>query len=127
MSNTTQAVGVKAAVLNKAVAMLSALKVEFIIKTEDGEYIKMGNLEVQEPKTRAPKRKSEVPYGTYKNYIESFGFNAMQVGDVLVIPKGTFDAETVRGSLSSRACKLWGNGSTTTAIVGDTIEILRVN
>ena len=127
MSNTIQAVGVKAAVLNKAVAMLSALKVDFVIKTEDGEYIKMGNLEIQEPKTRATKRKSGVPYGTYKNYIESFGFTAMQVGDVLVVPKGTFDAETVRGSLSSRACKLWGNGSTTTAIVGDTIEILRVN
>jgi len=127
MSNTIQTVGVKAAVLNKAVAMLSALKVDFIIKTEDGEYIKMGNLEIQEPKTRAAKRRSEVPYGTYKNYIESFGFTAMQVGDVLVVPKGTFDVEIVRGSLSSRACKLWGNGSVTTAIVGDKVEILRVN
>lgn len=126
MSNTP-AVGVKAAVLNKAVAMLSALKVEFIIKTEDGEYIKMGNLEIQEPKTRATKRKSDFPHGTYKNYIESFGLSTMQVGDVIVIPKGNFDAETIRGSLSSRACKLWGNGSSVTSIVGDVIEILRVS
>ena len=127
MNNTIQAVGVKAAVLNKAVAMLSALKVDFVIKTEDGEYIKMGNLEVQEPKTRATKRKSEVPYGTYKNHIESFGFAAMQVGDVLVVPKGEYDAEAVRGSLSSRGCKLWGNGSTITSIVGDKVEVLRVS
>jgi|TARA_R110000868_G_scaffold331298_4_gene592274 hypothetical protein len=124
MSNT-QATGVKATVLNKAVAMLSAIKAEFVIKTEDGEYIKMGNLEVQEPKTR--KRRSEFPHGTYKNYVESFGFSAMQVGDVIVVPKGVFDAETVRGSLSSRACKMWGNGSAVTSIVGDVIEILRVS
>jgi hypothetical protein len=126
MSNI-QATGVKTAVLNRAVAMLSALKVDFVIKTEDGEYIKMGNLEVQEPKTRAAKRKSEVPHGTYKNYIESFGFSKLQIGDVLVVPKGAYDIEAIRGSLSSRACSLWGNGSAITSIVGDTAEILRVS
>lgn len=124
MSNT-QATGVKATVLNKAVAMLSAIKAEFVIKTEEGEYIKMGNLEVQEPKTR--KRKSLFPFGTYANYVESFGFSAMQVGDVIVVPKGEFDVEAVRGSLSSRACKLWGNGSAVTSIVGDAVEVLRVS
>lgn len=129
MSNqTNQAVGVKETVLNRAISMLTALKTEFVIKTSDGEYIKLGGLEIQEPKsTKRTRRNPDVPHGTYTKYLAAYGLEQMQIGDVLVIPDGGYGVETIRGSLSSRACKLWGNGSATTAIVGDSIEVMRIS
>ena len=117
--------GVKAATLKKAIALLSALQTEFIIKTEEGDLYTLGDLVLADDSKRT--RTCKDPRGMHKDFLIAAGLDAMQVGQVLVIPKGEFDVSAVQRRASSRACALWGNGSTTTAVVGDSVEVLRIS
>jgi len=117
--------GVKAATLKKAIALLSALQTEFIIKTEDGDLYSLGNL-VLADETKKTRIRS-VPRGTHKDFLIAAGLDTMKLGDVITIDKGIYEVEAVQRRASSRACALWGSGSATTAVVGDAVEVLRVN
>jgi hypothetical protein len=117
--------GVKVATLKKAIALLSALQTEFIIKTEEGDLYTLGNLILADDSKRT--RVCTEPRGMHKDFLIAAGLDAMQIGEVLVIPKGEFQVDAVQRRASSRACALWGNGSATTAVVGDNVEILRIN
>ena len=116
--------GVKAATLKKAIALLSALQTEFIIKTEEGDLYTFGNLVLADESKKT--RVCRDPHGMHKDFLIAAGLDAMQVGEVLVIPKGEFDVAAVQRRVSSRACSIWGNGSATTAVVGDNVEVLRI-
>lgn len=116
--------GVKAATLKKAIALLSALQTQFIIKTEEGDLYTLGDLVLADDTKRT--RVCKDPHGMHKDFLIAAGLDAMQVGEVLVIPKGEFEVQAVQRRASSRACSLWGNGSATTAVVGDNVEVLRI-
>ena len=117
--------GVKAATLKKAIALLSALQTQFIIKTEEGDLYTLGDLVLADDTKRT--RVCKDPHGMHKDFLIAAGLDAMQVGEVLVIPKGEFEVQAVQRRASSRACSLWGNGSATTAVVGDNVEVLRIS
>ena len=117
--------GVKAATLKKAIALLSALQTQFIIKTEEGDLYTLGDLVLADDTKRT--RVCKDPHGMHKDFLIAAGLDTMQVGEVLVIPKGEFEVQAVQRRASSRACSLWGNGSATTAVVGDNVEVLRIN
>ena len=116
--------GVKAATLKKAIALLSALQTQFIIKTEEGDLYTLGDLVLADDTKRT--RVCKDPHGMHKDFLIAAGLDAMQVGEVLVIPKGEFEVAAVQRRASSRACSLWGKGATTTAVVGDNVEVLRI-
>ena len=117
--------GIKAATLKKAIAFLSALQTQFIIKTEEGDLYTLGDLVLADDTKRT--RVCKDPHGMHKDFLIAAGLDAMQVGEVLVIPKGEFEVQAVQRRASSRACSLWGNGSATTAVVGDNVEVLRIS
>jgi hypothetical protein len=117
--------GVKAATLTKAIALLSALQTEFIIKTQDGDLYTYGNLVLADETKK--KRARSAPYGTHKDFLIAAGLDTMKLGDVITIHKGEFDVMDVQRRVSSRACSLWGKGCATTAVVGETVEVLRIN
>jgi hypothetical protein len=117
--------GVKAATLKKAIALLSALQVEFIIKTEEGDLHSLGDLVLAD--TTKKRRALSAPRGTHKDFLIAAGLDTMQVSDVIVVHRGEFDRDSVQRRISSRACSLWGTGSVMTTCVGDTVEVLRIN
>ena len=116
--------GVKATTLKKAIALLSALQTQFIIKTEEGDFYTLGDLVLADEAKK--KRVCSVPRGTHKDFLIAAGFDSMQIGDVLTIPKAEYEIDNLQRRASARACSIWGNGSATTAVVGNNLEILRV-
>ena len=117
--------GVKAATLKKAIALLSALQTNFIIKTEEGDLYTLGDLVLADDSKRT--RVCKEARGVHKDFLIAAGLDAMEVGSVLVIHKGEFEVAAVQRRASSRACSLWGNGSVTTAVVDDNVEVLRIS
>lgn len=117
--------GVKAATLKKAIALLSALQAEFIIKTQEGDVYSLGDLVLAD--TTKKKRVLSAPKGTHKNFLIAAGLDAMKVGDVITVHKGEFDRDSVQRRISSRACSLWGTGAVMTTCVEDAVEVLRIN
>ena len=57
--------GVKAATLKKAIALLSALQTEFIIKTEEGDLYTFGDLVLADDSKRT--RTCRDPHGMHKD------------------------------------------------------------
>lgn len=105
--------------LEQAIKTLDALGLNYAVEGFNGEIL--GNLEVAKKKTKA----DYAPKGTYKNVILPH-IATMTVGDVAVIPAGAFDISTFQSRVAATANHLWGSGSYKTAVVGNTVEILRV-
>ena len=113
--------------VTRAETLLRAVKAKYIIQLADGSVISQGGLELATPKlTKRQRRDPSVPHGAYTALITASGFDQMQVGDVLSIETAGFDEESVRGVVSARASKLWGNKSSISSVKGSTIEVLRV-
>jgi hypothetical protein len=117
--------GVKAATLKKAIALLSVLQTEFIIKTQEGDLYTLGDLVLAD--TTKKKRALSAPRGTHKDFLIAAGLDAMQIGDVIMVHQKQFDRDSVQRRISSRACSLWGTGSVMTTCVKDGVEVLRIN
>lgn len=117
--------GVKAATLKKAIALLSALQAEFIIKTQEGDVYSLGDLILAD--TTKKKRVLSAPKGTHRDFLIAAGLDAMEIGDVITVHRGEFDRDSVQRRITSRACSLWGAGSATTTCVEDGVEVLRIN
>ena len=112
----------------RAVTMLRAVNAKYLIQLPDGDVVSHGGLELA-PQKGAIKRKRRdpsVPYGAYTALIRAAGFDAMGVGDIVNIDTTGFEAESVRGVISARASKRWGNQSCITSVRGALIEVLRV-
>jgi hypothetical protein len=106
----------------QAVKILNALGLDFKIIDRDGtEY---GNLEV------APKKKRNMnpnrEYGDLvKHYDQYIDYDAA-IGDVFEIPRGEFEVDEIRSGVCSKLSKEWGNGTYTTAIADDRVQVLRI-
>jgi hypothetical protein len=115
--------------LENTLLVLRALGVEFIIKTPDGQMHEHGSLQLQQPAPAKPARKKRIvtaPHGTYTSILEASGFNAMEIGDLLVIDPQGYNPESLRSTASSRASRAWGLGSLTTEVTNGKLEALRV-
>ena len=109
--------------LKRAISMLEGMKCSYAIIDPLGN--KHGNLAVQEPSVRSGVRK--FPHGERSTYVRTF-ISSMNVGDVVSVPLGKFDALDVQSSSTSAAHKLWGKGSVTTTInrPKSVVEIMRI-
>ena len=111
--------------LGKAIMILAALKADYVIQIPDEPIINEGSLEVVKPSERK-RRELTVPYGTYSAFLIAKGFDKIQPGDVMQLEPGEFDADSLRSSAISRACKLWGNGSAMSTIKNNVVEVMRL-
>jgi hypothetical protein len=115
--------------LENTLLILRALGVEYVIKDESGRVFVHGGLELKEPKPAKLVRKKRIvtaPHGTYTSILEASGFDAMQVGDLLVIDPQGYNPESLRSTASSRASRAWGLSSLTTEVNNGKLEALRV-
>jgi hypothetical protein len=111
-------------VLNKAIAMLQAVGVQYAIVDTNGN--KYGTLPIQPAK---PKRSPHTyPFGTITKHIKPY-IDPLKVGESVAIPIQPFDKGTISSSVSSYCFKLWGKGSHagTTTKDGKFYEVLRLN
>lgn len=108
--------------LKRAIAMLEGMKCAYAIIDPLGN--KHGLLEVKEPAVRGARKH---PHGERSTYARSF-ISSMQIGDVVSVPFGKYDAFDVQSSSTSAAHKLWGRGSVTTTINREkqVVEIMRI-
>ncbi len=109
--------------LKRAMAMLEGMKCSYAIIDPLGN--KHGLLEVKEKQTRTSNR--EHPYGELSAHCKSF-LIPMEIGNVVGIPFGKFNALNVQSSAISIANKLWGAGSVTTTInrTKQVVEVMRI-
>ena len=106
----------------QAEKMLRATGCDYKILTPSGD--EFGNLEVM------PKRKRTInpnrEYGELvKHYDQYIDYDAAE-GDVFEIPKGPFTTEEIRRGVCSKLSKSWGNGTYTTVVVEDVVQVLRI-
>ena len=109
--------------LKRAIAMLEGMKCAYAIIDPLGN--KHGLLPVKEPSTRTGGRNH--PHGERAEYIRTF-ISKMNVGDVVDVPFGKYDALEVQSSSVSTAHRLWGRGSTATTMnrPRGVLEIMRI-
>lgn len=109
--------------LKRAIAMLEGMKCSYAIIDPLGN--KHGLLDIKEPTVRSGGRKH--PHGERSGYVRGF-ITTMQVGDVVDVPIGKYDAIDVQSSSISAAHKLWGKGSVTTTVnrTKQAVELLRI-
>jgi len=111
--------------LDRAVRLLDALKLSYVIMLDDGEKIVVGDIEVTEKKPRK-RRQSNNPHGTFTGLLNANNFDAMAVGDVITIDAGEFSVESLRSTASSKANRIWNGGKVVTSVKGSSLEIMRV-
>ena len=114
------------ALFNKAIVILQAMPaVKFVIVLPDGATVTQGDLQLEKTKRRT--RNLKYPMGSvcqhYKPYVAD-----LQVGKIVEVPFGKFDAEPLRSGIASFCSNVWGNGSAMTVInrSKQCVEVLRV-
>jgi hypothetical protein len=114
--------------VTRAVTMLRAANAKYLIQLPSGDVVSHGGLELapQKRPVKRQRRDPSVPYGSYTALIRAAGFDDMAVGDIITVDTTGFEAESVRGVISARASKQWGNQSCISSVKDAMIEVLRV-
>lgn len=114
-------VEIKRVVLERAINMLQALKAQYKIILNDGS--EFGELEV----VKSNRRPLRYPLGALRDYYSPF-IKDMNVGDVVVVPIGDFDIDSIQGGICSFAGTTWGLKSVVTHRLPDenTVEVMRL-
>jgi hypothetical protein len=109
--------------LKRAIALLEGMKCSYAIIDPLGN--KHGLLAVKEPIVRNGVRKH--PHGERSAYVRTY-LSPMNVGDVVDIPLGKYDALDVQASATSAAHRMWDKGSVTTTInrPKQVVELMRI-
>jgi hypothetical protein len=90
--------------LSNAIKLLNAIGAQYAIKDADG--IVHGDLKAVAKSKRKP---NKYPYGALANHIRPY-LSSCGINQTVTIPIGQFDMDSVYGSSSSIATKMWGNG-----------------
>jgi hypothetical protein len=127
--NQTPAVSVVVArVIEEALSKLKVTRCAFKVVLPDDsvqEFDPDNKLNAEPKRKRSP---STYPHGSLTKYFRPMVVG-MQVGDVVAVPVGEFDMETLLGALSAWASHTWGRNSHTAAAnhKDNTVELLRRN
>lgn len=110
-------------VLKRAISMLEGMKCSYAIIDPIGG--KHGLLEVKEPSSRSSVRK--YPRAERSKYARSY-IASMNVGDVVNVPFGKYEALECQSSVTSASHRMWGKSSVTTTInrPNQVVEIMRI-
>ena len=112
-------------VLNKVTNVLQSLNLKFAIVDSDGN--KHGDLNLEQTK-KQKRRRSIYPLGEIRAHIMPH-MTSMMINTTKNIPVGRYQAEVVRGSVSSYATQLWGSGNYKTKVSQDkrSVEVVRMD
>jgi hypothetical protein len=112
-------------VLNKVSNVLQSLNLKFAIIDSDGN--KHGDLNIE--KDKKPKRRRSIyPLGEIRAQIMPH-MSSVMINTTKNIPVGKYQAEVIRGSVSSYATQLWGKGNYKTKVSQDKryVELTRMD
>ena len=115
---------VKAIAITRAVALLQAAGVDFVIRREDGATL--GTLKIATDEPEKKRRVSKYAHGMLKEIVMPVIEN-MQPGDAAVVPYKGVDTHSMQSAVCARADKLWGAKSYITHKNAVGVEILRVS
>jgi hypothetical protein len=90
--------------LSNAIKLLNAIGAQYAIKDAEGKL--HGDVKAVAKQKKAP---SKYPYGSLSTHIRPY-IDACAVNQTVTIPIGQYDLDSVYGSASSMATKMWGNG-----------------
>jgi hypothetical protein len=107
--------------MQRAIKILTLLKLSYAIVTPDGE--KFGDLNVHEKKRT---KRSPYKWGELKDYSLNYIKN-MKVGDVVEIPSNGYELNHLMNSASALAGRMWGKGTYTACSVKDGIQMMRTS
>jgi len=107
--------------LLRIVKFIEAIGCKYKIITDDGQ--EFGSLVVTEEKVR--KRQAKRPWGELVGFYKDLLNLDSPIGEVQVVSCTDKNPKDLRGAICSYLGKHWGNGTYTTCINGDKIEILR--
>ncbi len=110
--------------LQKAIDLLDTLGCSYAIIDLDGNSY--GTLQVNEPSLRK-KSKSIFPYGEVAAYLTPY-LSKMQKGDVVCVPIGKYNPQSLQGSVASWYFKRFGAAAQTSTInrTKNCIEVMRL-
>ena len=114
--------------LERSIKDLEALQrrelINFKIYTSDGE--EYGDMEMIAVEEKPAKRASLYPRGDVRQHYISY-VNTMKPDEIVSIPFGDYDAESIRGNLCAWATTVWGKGTYTSTVNRDksTVDIYR--
>lgn len=107
--------------LDRAIAFLKSIECQF--KVIDGEGNVYTNIAEKEARKRRP---SIYPHGMLSAHVKQHIF-PISVGQVVVIPPGNFDLDSIFKTATSIMSKAYGNGSYASHKTEAGIEILRTH
>jgi hypothetical protein len=108
--------------IEQAIRLLDATGSQYKVIAIDGT--EFGKLAVVTPKKRRINNDRE--YGAIRKYYDKFVKYDAEVGEVFEIPlTKEFKAEEIRSGVCAKLSTRWGTGTSTTAITGDKVQILR--
>lgn len=112
-------------VLAKVTSVLQSLNLKFAIVDSDGN--KHGDLNLEQIK-KLKRRRSIYPLGEIRAHITPH-ITSIMINTTKHIPVGSYQAEIVRGSVSSYATQLWGAGNYKTRVTADKkhVEVTRMD
>jgi hypothetical protein len=90
--------------LSNAIKLLNAIGAQYAIKDAEGNL--HGDVKAVAKQKKAP---SKYPYGSLSTHIRPY-IDSCGVNQTVTIPIGQYDLDSVYGSASSMATKMWGNG-----------------
>lgn len=106
--------------LARCIKFIEAIGCKFKIITDEGE--EFGTLEVRTTASRAPRKH---PYGAIANWFRPRLDLTIGIGEVCVVDCGEFEPDVIRSGVCSELTAKWGKDTYTTAIVDNTVEVLR--
>tara|TARA_R110000868_G_scaffold115032_4_gene307560 strand:- start:14581 stop:14928 length:348 start_codon:yes stop_codon:yes gene_type:complete len=107
--------------LDRAIAFLKSIECQF--KVIDGKGNVYTNISENEVKKRRPRT---YPHGLLSAHVKKH-LDQIKVGQVVVIPSGDFDLDSVGRTATSIMSKVYGNGSYTSHKADHGFEILRTH
>lgn len=113
--------------LSRGLSILKSLPVEFIV-VGGGETYTQGELELVAKKSaKQGKRPLKYPFGAIRKHVTPY-MQDMKPGDVVQVPIGEYDINSIQSGVCNYAGRTWGNDTYTTARIGSkgVIEVMRV-
>ena len=107
--------------LERAIAFLQSIECQF--KVIDGEGKVYTNIVEKEVKKRRPRTH---PHGMLSAHVKKH-LDQIKVGQVIIIPPGEFDLDSVGRTATSIMNQIYGNGSYASHKAEHGIEILRTH
>ena len=114
--------------LERAIKDLETLQrrelLSFKIYTADGD--EYGDMEMIAEEEKPAKRRLLYPHGEVRQYYMNY-VGTLKPDEIVSIPFGNYDAESIRGNLCAWATTVWGKGSYTSTVNRDksTVDIYR--